>query len=104
MFMLRSPETPPAPAITTVLGHGRRRKLNRCSLKDLDGAYRAEVNGWVNLFAVPVAERLLGRVQANGTGGLSASFIKSVGGAISEENTTGSYTVASDCTFAMSFV
>lgn len=105
MFMLMSSESPQAPAISTVVGHGRRRKLNRCDLRDLDGAFRAEVNGWQNLVPGPVVPiRFLGRVQTDGFGRMSASFIKSIGGAISEENTIGSYTVNSDCTFALSFM
>jgi hypothetical protein len=105
MFMLMSTENPQAPAITTVLGHGRRRKLRSCNLSNLNGAYRVEVNGWQSLPPLGAAtpQRLLGRVHANGAGAFSASFIKSIGGIISEENTTGTYAVSSDCTFALSY-
>ena len=105
MFMLMSTENPLAPAITTVLGHGRRRKMNRCNVRDLDGAYRIEVNGWFNLsIGIPTQQRFLGRVQTNGAGALSASFIKSIGGVISEERTNGTYTVNADCTFALTYM
>lgn len=105
MFMLMSTENPQAPAITTVLGHGRRLKLNSCRTMDLNGAYRFEVNGWLKLPPVGTAtpERLLGSIQTNGAGALTASFIESNGGIIGEQSTTGSYTVNSDCTFAISF-
>ena len=63
------------------------------------------MNGWLNLppvgNATPV--RLLGRVQANGNGALTALFVESINGNIGEERSTGSYTVSSDCTFTMSY-
>jgi hypothetical protein len=106
MFMLMSTENPQAPAITTVLGHGRRRKLTQCSVRDINGGYRVEVNGWLNLSpgGTGTPQRVLGRVQTDGAGTLSTSFITSIGGLISEESMPGSYTVSQDCTFAMSFM
>jgi hypothetical protein len=105
MFMLMSTESQQAPAITTVLGHGRRQKVRQCTAKNVTGDYRVEVNGWFGLtLGTATQQRLLGRVHADGVKAITASFVKSIGGAISEESTTGTFTVSPDCTFAMSFV
>src|SRR5262249_36881973 len=45
-FLLTGTSGPNAPPpVTTVAGHGRKRKLNSCSVKDLQGDYRVEANG-----------------------------------------------------------
>jgi hypothetical protein len=110
MFMLTNITGPGAPpAITTVLGHGRRQKLNSCKMSQFQGNFRIELNG-VEGIPVPfpantgsgAPERLLGQLQLN-NGVLTAAFIESKNGIINQQNTSGTYTVNSDCTFALSF-
>jgi hypothetical protein len=104
-FMLINTDDPTKPAISTVVGFGRKRQVNVCSAESLDGAWRFELNGTRNLppFGTGTPYRQVGRIQADGKGGLLASFITSNNGNISTETAAGSYDVSSDCTFDLNY-
>jgi hypothetical protein len=104
-FMLIDTDSPQAPPISTVVGFGKKRRLAHCSDDDLAGNWRIELNGFRNLppTGTGTAYRHVGQIQADGTGGLLASFITSDNGAISQETAGGAYTVSPDCTFDLNY-
>ncbi len=81
-------------------GEGR-----KCSTDDLDGAYRMEINGFLNLPPVGsgTAYRQVGSFRLDGKGGLLASFLTSNSGVISQDTGAGTYTVSTDCTFDLTY-
>jgi len=97
----------------TVVAYAQRRagRLNAkgegatCGTHDLDGAYRMEINGFLNLapFRNGTAYRQVGSFRLDGKGGLLASFVTSNNGAISQDEGAGTYTVSTDCTFDLTY-
>jgi hypothetical protein len=96
-----------------VVGYAQRRmrRLNargqgaKCATGDFEGAYRMEVNGFVNLppFGNGTAYRQVGRFDFDGKGGLLASLLTSDSGAIRQDTGAGTYVVHSDCTVDLTY-
>jgi hypothetical protein len=102
-FMLVNAAT--VPPLSTVVGFGKRRNIDRCATADLGGAWTLELNGFRNLApgAAGTPWRQLAQIQTDGHGGLSASLITSDSGVVSQATTAGTYAVNSDCTFDLNY-
>jgi hypothetical protein len=109
MFLLYNTKNQNPPPITTIVGHGKRFEHDRCSAEDLLGSWRIELNGVRNLppFGGGTPYRTVGQIQADGTGGLLASFVTSSVTPTTPfpvlETGAGSYTVSADCTFDLNY-
>jgi hypothetical protein len=85
--------------------HNAKGEGAKCTTDDLDGVYRMELTGYLNLppFGNGTAYRQVGSFRLDGKGGLLGSFLTSNNGAISQETGSGAYTVNTDCTFDLSY-
>jgi hypothetical protein len=102
-FMLVDAAT--VPPLSTVVGFGKQRDIERCSTGDLRGRWTLELNGSRNLApGVPGTPwRQLAQLEDDQHGRLTASIITSNGGVISQVKTVGTYAVNSDCTFDLNY-
>jgi hypothetical protein len=99
------------PSTIVAFAQRRERRLNsdgegsKCSTADLKGAYRMEINGFLNLApgSNGTAYRQVGSFRLDGKGGLLAAFLTSHNGPLSQETGAGTYTVNGDCTFDMAY-
>ena len=84
--------------------HAQEEARKVCGVDTLEGTYGLTFSGLFTRGAVPAPINAFGPVAGNGLvtfdgdGNLSASETVSVGGLVNPVNTTGTYTVNSDCT------
>lgn len=94
------------PPGTTVRITLRKQRKARCSVTDLSGTYTVNMSGY-SLFQVglpPNSEfARVGKIEFDGKGGFTAATRASRGGGLVSEDLAGTYEVASDCTFSMSY-
>jgi hypothetical protein len=92
------------PGGTLTKVHAHEEALEACSAATLNGTYALTFSGFTTRGPVPAAINNFtpvaggGLVTFDGDGNLSASETVSVGGLVNPVNTTGTYTVNSDCT------
>jgi hypothetical protein len=92
------------PGGTLTKVHAHEEALEACSAATLNGTYALTFSGFTTRGPVPAAISNFtpvaggGLVTFDGDGNLSASETVSVGGLVNPVNTTGTYTVNSDCT------
>ena len=92
------------PGGTLTKVHAHEEALEACSAATLNGTYTLTFSGFTTRGPVPAAINNFtpvaggGLVTFDGDGNLSASETVSVGGLVNPVNTTGTYTVNSDCT------
>jgi hypothetical protein len=92
------------PGGTLTKVHAHEEALEACSAATLNGTYALTFSGLTTRGPVPAAINNFtpvaggGLVTFDGDGNLSASETVSVGGLVNPVNTTGTYTVNSDCT------
>jgi len=92
------------PGGTLTKVHAHEEALEACSAATLNGTYALTFSGFTTRGPVPAAINNFtpvaggGFVTFDGDGNLSASETVSVGGQVNPVNTTGTYTVNSDCT------
>jgi hypothetical protein len=84
--------------------HAQEEARKVCGVDTLEGTYGLTFSGLFTRGAIPAPINAFGPVAGNGLvifdgdGNLSASETVSVGGVVNPVNTTGTYTVNSDCT------
>jgi len=106
LFDIKNQNPPP---ISTVVGFGKRRNQDHCTAEVLAGSWRIELNGFRNLppFGSGTPYRQVGRIQADGKGGLLASFVTSSVTPATPfpflETAGGTYNVSPDCTFDLNY-
>ena len=87
-----------------VYGTGRKQHLENCTNRSLAGAYQVDLSGTL---LQPGKPRLpfsgVGRIQADGKGGFEGKLGSNHGGLALHEAISGTYTVASDCTFQLKY-
>jgi hypothetical protein len=92
------------PGGTLTKVHAQEEALEACSAATLNGTYALTFSGFTTRGSVAAAINNFtpvaggGLVTFDGDGNLSASETVSVGGLVNPVNTTGTYTVNSDCT------
>jgi hypothetical protein len=100
VFMLLGAGVP-----NTVVAFANKRTVANCSAEDVQGSWRFEINGFRNLppFGTGTAYRQVGQIRADRSGGMVGSFITNNAGVIAPETGTGTYSVATDCTFDLNY-
>jgi hypothetical protein len=82
---------------------GRRQNLSDCTNGNLNGAFQFELSGSTRTDTGRLPFAALGKLVANGSGSLSGRLRSNFGGLSAQEDISGTYTVASDCTFEMKY-
>ncbi|HEX4278041.1 MAG TPA: hypothetical protein VHZ74_21955 [Bryobacteraceae bacterium] len=107
-FMVLSIADPSIPPLTTVVGFGKIRGVDRCTTESLDGAWAMELHGTRNIPApgtpgTPTAYRQVGQFQFDGKSGFLDNFLSSNNGVVTPDSGSGTYTVSPDCTFDLTY-
>jgi len=85
--------------------HGKARKqiITKCTARDLFGSYQIDLTGSTVDLGFPLPFNGGGRIEADGNGRISGWVVFNSGGFAIPGNISGSYTVATDCTFALNY-
>ena len=91
------------PPGVVIYGRGRKLAISRCTARDLFGSYQLDLNGSTLDLGFPLPFSGAARIEADGNGGIIGQGAFNSGGFPVPREIAGSYTVANDCTFEMSF-
>jgi len=91
------------PPGVVIYGRARKQAISRCTVRDLFGSYQLDLNGSTLDLGFPLPFSGGGRIEVDGNGKVIGQGAFNSGGFAIPGNISGSYTVANDCTFEMSY-
>jgi hypothetical protein len=91
------------PRGVAIYGKARKQSISQCTTRDLFGSYQLDVTGSMLDLGFPVPFVGAGRLEADGNGKLSGKVFFNSGGFALPFTIAGSYTVATDCTFELTY-
>lgn len=91
------------PPGVVIYGKARKQGISRCGVRDLFGSYQLDLNGSTLDLGFPLPFTGGGRIEADGNGNIKGQGAFNSGGFPIPADISGSYTVATNCTFEISY-
>jgi len=91
------------PPGVSIYGKARKTMISKCTARDLFGSYQLDLFGSTLDLGFPLPFNGAGRIEADGNGKLSGQVYFNSGGFAVPSPISGTYTVASDCTFELTY-
>ena len=86
-----------------ISANGRKQNLGACTNRDLSGFFQLELSGSTLVGTTRLPFAGLGKIDADGAGSFVGKLRSNFGGLSSQENISGTYATAPDCTFQMKY-